>query len=141
MLDRLTVTRGAGAPRSVSSCEPHSRLSGETRSRKSGVRSSEQWCPSCQQWLALEAFTPDRSACRRCHAAAMKNWRAENRDYVEQRNAQRRAEYRAESPLPTRPCAVCAEPFTGRPDAVVCGERCRSRRKVELRRLREPGRL
>jgi predicted nucleic acid-binding Zn ribbon protein len=59
-----------------------------------------------------------------------------NREHVEQRNAQRRREYRDEHPLPTRPCAVCGEPFTGRRDAVVCGERCRNRRRRDLKRRR-----
>jgi predicted nucleic acid-binding Zn ribbon protein len=49
-------------------------------------------------------------------------------------NARRRADYRAEHPLPTRPCVVCGENFSGRPDALVCGPECRRQRKLEQRR-------
>jgi hypothetical protein len=62
-----------------------------------------------------------------------------NRDYLESYNAKRRAEYRSEHPLPTRPCVVCGQPFSGRPDALVCSEECRRQRKLEQRRaLRTP---
>jgi predicted nucleic acid-binding Zn ribbon protein len=78
------------------------------------------------------------SWCRRCHAEAVREWRLKNPEHVERYDAQRRAEYRAEHPLPTRPCVVCGMPFAGRPDALVCGEDCRRLRKIEQRRaLRE----
>ena len=54
--------------------------------------------------------------------------RGRNRDAE---NAMRRARYRAANPLPERPCVVCGRLFTKRPDAVVCGERCRERRKAQ----------
>jgi hypothetical protein len=102
-------------------------------------------CTCCQGWLPLEQFRVNPKAdpwghslgrgswCRDCHLAAMQDWRERNRDDF---NARRRAQYRAEHPLPTRPCVVCGEPFTGRRDALVCGERCRNRRRRELKRQR-----
>jgi hypothetical protein len=33
-------------------------------------------------------------------------------------NAERRGEYRAEHPLPEKPCVVCDTPFQRRPDAI-----------------------
>jgi len=41
------------------------------------------------------------------------------------------AEYREAHPLPSRPCVVCGKPFSGRPDALVCGPECRQQRKLE----------
>jgi hypothetical protein len=62
-----------------------------------------------------------------------------NPEHVERYNAERRAEYRAAHPLPTRPCVVCGKPFTRRPDALVCSKSCRRQRKIEQRqRLRRP---
>ena len=74
------------------------------------------------------------SWCRRCRAERTRPWRAESPDYLERHNAERRARYRAEHPLQTPTCVICGESFTGRPDALVCSERCRSRRKSKLRR-------
>ena len=104
-----------------------------------------KWCPSCKQWLTVKDFRPNPdlrhgidSWCRECHKNAMREWRARNREYIDAYNAQRRAEYRAEHPLPTRPCVVCGESFTGRPNALVCGPECRRQRKIQQRRrLRE----
>ena len=67
-------------------------------------------------------------------AEANRQWRVRNREYVERYNAARLSEYRAAHPLPTRPCLVCGEPFSGRPDALVCGEECRRLRKLEQRK-------
>ncbi len=64
-------------------------------------------------------------------ASRTTEWRWDNPDAVERYNAKRRAAYRAAHPLPTRPCAVCGEPFVGRADALVCRERCRRLRKNE----------
>jgi hypothetical protein len=61
-------------------------------------------------------------------------WRAKNPDYIARYNLERRREYRATHPLPTRPCVVCGEPFAGRPDALVYSEGCRRRRKSEQRK-------
>jgi hypothetical protein len=97
-----------------------------------------RWCRRCRQWLPADRFRPNPrlrggldSWCKACHADAVREWRAKNRDEV---NARRRQEYRAAHPLPTRPCVVCGKPFTGRPDALVCGQRCRRQRKIEQRR-------
>jgi hypothetical protein len=107
------------------------------------MTSSGKWCCRCQQYLPAEEFRPNQnlmtgldSWCRRCHAAATREWRARNREYIESYNARRRAEYRAEHPRPTRPCVVCGRPFSGRPDALVCGPECRRQRKLEQRRAR-----
>ena len=101
---------------------------------------SGKWCCRCQQWLSPEAFrlNPNNSSgldswCRACRAEAVREWRAKNRDYLETYNERRRAEYRAEHPLPTRPCAVCGRLMTKRPNALVCDERCRNQRKYEQR--------
>jgi hypothetical protein len=102
-----------------------------------------KWCCSCRQWLTVEAFRPNPnnrngidSWCRPCHAAATREWRAQNRGYVDEYNAMRRGEYRKAHPLPARPCAFCGEPFAKRADALVCSERCRNERKREQRRQR-----
>ena len=106
---------------------------------------SGKWCCRCRKWLSPDAFRPNSnytsgldSWCRSCHAEAVREWRAKNPDYLEHYNAERRAEYRAEHPLPTRPCVVCDKPFTGRPDALVCSEGCRRQRKLEQRRAADP---
>ena len=97
--------------------------------------SGERWCTKCLQWVDPEAFAPGRSSqCRSCHAAAVRAWRVENRDWV---NAKRRADYRAEHPLVERDCLQCGQPFVGRPDALVCGAECRQQRKRVL--IRERG--
>jgi hypothetical protein len=101
---------------------------------------NEVWCCGCQTWKQPEDFPPNvrmrnglASHCRACNSRAAKRWREKNRDYVQQRNAERRAEYREAHPLPTRPCAVCEKPFTGRPDALVCSKDCRRERKRQQR--------
>jgi hypothetical protein len=104
---------------------------------------TEKWCCRCQRFLPVESFRPNPdvvggvdSWCRPCHAEATREWRAKNREYVDNYNEERRREYREAHPLPTRPCVVCGEPFTGRRDALVCSERCRNRRHHELARQR-----
>ena len=114
-----------------------------------------KWCCRCRQRLSPDAFRPNSnytsgldSWCRGCHAEAVRDWRPKNPDYVERYNAERRAEYRTQHPLPTRPCVVCGrpvtkrpdalvcgEPFSGRPNALVCGPECRRQRKLVQRRL------
>ena len=81
-----------------------------------------KWCCSCRQWLPVDAFRPNSNTtngldswCRSCHAEAVRQWRAKNPDYLERYNARRRAEYRDEHPLTTRPCVVCGRPMTSRP--------------------------
>jgi hypothetical protein len=83
--------------------------------------------------LPLSEFPRNRSAqwgrgsrCRRCAAAATKDWRDRHKREI---NAERRAAYREANPLRERPCAVCGRPFAKRRDALVCGPRCRNRRK------------
>jgi hypothetical protein len=99
---------------------------------------TERQCTGCSEWKPLSEFPRNprihlgvSSRCRNCHRAATKDWQDRNRERV---NAERRAEYRAEHPLPKRPCAVCGRTMQKRPDALVCGERCRNRRKREQRR-------
>jgi hypothetical protein len=99
-----------------------------------------KWCCGCQKWLPAEGFRPNTryrnglsSWCIRCHAEAVKDWREKNPEAVERYNAERRREYREAHPLTTRPCVVCGEPFSGRPDALVCGQKCRRQRKLEQR--------
>jgi hypothetical protein len=94
---------------------------------------TEKRCTNCSAWLPLEDFPANRrshlgrgSWCRQCARAATRDWRRRNR---ERENAERRAAYREQHPLPERPCAVCGRVFAKRPDAIVCGERCRNRRK------------
>jgi hypothetical protein len=48
--------------------------------------------------------------------------------------------YRVEHPLEERTCVVCGRPFTKRPNALVCGEECRRKRKMEQRKRRGPWR-
>lgn len=91
----------------------------------------------------LDAFSPNRnlssglsSRCLPCAMSAMRQWRAANPEYMAANNERRRERYRAEHPHPTRPCVVCREPFSKRPDALVCGERCRNRRKRDLNKAR-----
>ena len=95
-------------------------------------------CSSCTEWLPLEAFVANHrcylgrsSWCRGCHRAATRDWRDRNRERV---NAERRAEYRAEHPLPEKRCVVCGTPFQRRPDAIVCSPKCRQARQNEQRR-------
>lgn len=98
----------------------------------------EKRCSACSEWKPLDAFPANRrmhlgvsSHCRRCARAATKDWRDRNRERI---NAERREEYRREHMLVSRPCAVCGRSFTKRPDALVCGERCRNRRKRAQRK-------
>jgi len=100
-----------------------------------------KWCCRCRQWLPLEAFRPNPnlrsgidSWCRPCHANAVREWRERNPEYIAALNERRRREYREAHPRPTRPCVVCGRDFSGRPDALVCGEECRRQRKLEQRR-------
>jgi predicted nucleic acid-binding Zn ribbon protein len=98
----------------------------------------EKFCSKCGDWLPLEEFPRNRrmylgvsSRCRECHREATRDWRLRNRERV---NADRRAAYRAEHPLEEKHCVVCGESFVRRPDAIVCGERCRRERQREQRR-------
>jgi predicted nucleic acid-binding Zn ribbon protein len=104
---------------------------------------SGKWCTSCREWLPLEAFGPRAelrsgfdSWCRSCRGERVRQWRAENPKYLADYNAKRRAEYRADHPVPTRACVVCGEPHSRQPRALVCSERCRNERKREQRRQR-----
>ena len=99
---------------------------------------TEKFCSKCGGCLPLEDFPLNRrmhwgrsSRCRECHREAVRDWRERNRD---EENAGRRARYREQHPLPTRPCVQCGEPFSGRPDALVCGESCRQQRNLERRK-------
>lgn len=90
-------------------------------------------CSSCTDWLPLDELPRNRrmhlgrsSRCRECHREATRDWRQRNRVKL---NAARRVEYRAEHPLPERPCVVCGEPMRKRPDALVCSPSCRAERK------------
>jgi hypothetical protein len=100
----------------------------------------EKRCSNCSRWLPLDKFPRNQrmhlgrsSQCLECHRAATKDWRDRNRDRV---NAERREEYRREHPLLSRPCVVCGRSFAKRPDAIVCGERCRNQRRIQQRRDR-----
>jgi hypothetical protein len=95
-------------------------------------------CSSCKDWLPFEDFPKHKrmhnglsSHCRKCHNAAVQDWRERNRAAL---NEKRREEYREAHPLRERPCVVCGEKFTGRPDRVVCSPECRGRRNLEKRR-------
>lgn len=127
------------------SSHPFSSFPREKRSRE-GVEKMNPWaplakrCARCSGWLSLDAFPVNRrmhlgrsSHCRECHRAATRDWRERNREQI---NAERRAAYRAEHPLPVRACVVCGGSFAKRPDALVCGPRCRKARKREQRRAR-----
>jgi hypothetical protein len=124
-------------------------LTQRTVTRRSAIRERNarenvargKWCCSCRSWLPAEAFRPSHryrggldSWCKSCHAKAVAEWRAKNPEHIERYNAVRRREYREAHPLPSRPCIVCGEAFSGRPDALVCSEGCRRRRKLEQRR-------
>jgi hypothetical protein len=100
-----------------------------------------KWCCRCRQWLSVRAFRPDPrlnggldSWCRACHAAAVREWRERNPEYIAASNAKRRQEYREAHPVRERPCIVCGRPMTKRPNALVCGEECQRKRKREQRR-------
>ena len=67
--------------------------------------------------------------------------RAMNPNYLERYNVERRAEYRAGHPSPTRPCVVCDKPFTGRPDALVCGQQRQLEPVFEAELRQHPQRL
>jgi hypothetical protein len=101
---------------------------------------TEKRCSRCDQWLPLEAFRPNprlrsglNSWCRPCCAEATRQWREANPKYIEGDNARRREDYQSAHPLSERSCAVCNRTFTGRPDRLVCSERCRNIRKREQR--------
>jgi hypothetical protein len=98
-------------------------------------------CTRCGGWLPLEDFTANRhmhlgvsSWCRPCHLEATREWRARNRAYEVEYNERRRREYRLEHPLRERTCVVCGRPLTKRPNALVCGDDCRRKRKMEQRK-------
>ena len=99
---------------------------------------AEKMCSNCCRVLPPGEFVANRRAylglsswCRGCHRAATADWRKRNRARI---NAERRAAYREEHPLSERPCVVCGRLFVKRPDALVCADRCRWRRKDERRR-------
>ena len=100
-----------------------------------------KWCTAGQHWPPLEAFPPNEnlnsgrdSWCRACRRERVQQWRAANPEYIAEYNERRRAEYRSEHPRTSRPCVVCGQPFSKRPDALVCSERCRNKRKHEQRK-------
>jgi len=100
-----------------------------------------KWCTAGRHWLPLEAFPPNEnlnsgrdSWCRACRRERVQQWRAANPEYIAEYNERRRAEYRSEHPRTSRPCVVCGQPFSKRPDALVCSERCRNKRKHEQRK-------
>jgi predicted nucleic acid-binding Zn ribbon protein len=102
---------------------------------------TEQLCSGCSRLLPLESFPPNPrmysgrgSRCRECAAEASRDWRRRNRDEI---NAERRARYRAEHPPVQWHCVVCGEAFEGRPDRLVCSERCRNRRKHAQKKIRQ----
>ena len=138
---------GVGRRRGADSERPIASNVGETRTRDPGTLGLKtnpgKWCPAGQHWLPLEAFAPNErlnsgldSWCRRCHADRTREWREANPEYLAEYNAKRRAEYRDEHPRSSRPCVVCGEPHNRRPDALVCSERCRNRRKAEQQKQR-----
>jgi hypothetical protein len=101
----------------------------------------EKPCSGCGDWMPLESFPLNRrmylgrgSRCRECAREAVRDWRRRNRDEI---NAERRARYRAEHPLREWHCVVCGEAFEGRPDRLVCSERCRNRRKRVQKQIRQ----
>jgi hypothetical protein len=97
---------------------------------------SRRWCCSCLDWRPAEEFRDEVvGKCKKCVSAAARAWRELNPEAVAEYNERRRIEYRDAHPLPTRPCAVCGELFSKRPDALVCSPACREKRK-EQRRLR-----
>jgi Uncharacterized protein containing a Zn-ribbon (DUF2116) len=92
------------------------------------------WCCSCLDWLPAEEFRDEVvGKCRKCVSAAAREWREMHPDAVREYNEQRRREYREAHPLPTRPCVVCGESFSKRPDAILCSEACREERKRQQR--------
>jgi predicted nucleic acid-binding Zn ribbon protein len=98
----------------------------------------EKFCSKCGDLLPLEKFPRNRgmhlgvsSRCRECHREATRDWRERNRDEI---NAERRAEYREQHPLPEKRCVVCGGPMQKRPDAIVCSPECRRARQNEQRR-------
>jgi hypothetical protein len=96
-----------------------------------------RWCTRCQSWKRESEFRPNPrmsdgldSWCCECHVAATRAWRERNRDYVDARNAARRAEYAAERGSLERQCAnpECGRAFVpARRDARACSRRCRDR--------------
>ena len=96
-----------------------------------------RWCPRCLGWKRESDFRPNSrmrdgldSWCRECHVVATRAWRKRNRDYVEARNAARRAEYAAERGPLERQCAnpECGRAFMpARRGARTCSSRCRDR--------------
>jgi hypothetical protein len=97
-------------------------------------RADESWCCRCQKWLALESFHLREggveSWCRRCHAEANREWRANNREWVEAYNEARRIGPRE------RDCVDCGSAFTAGlrgPASDRCHD-CRRERNIEQRR-------
>jgi predicted nucleic acid-binding Zn ribbon protein len=100
-----------------------------------------RWCCRCLDYRPIEDFRPNPNTstgldswCRSCHITADREWREKNSEYVQEYNERRRREYREQHPRRVRPCAVCGKPMSRAPQALVCGERCRSRRKYEQRK-------
>jgi hypothetical protein len=108
-----------------------------------------RWCCRCQRWLPEGDFAPNPrmrdgidSWCRPCHVAATRAWRERNRDYIDARNAARRAEYAAKHGGLERACAnpECGRTFTpSRRDARTCSRACRGRLACLRRKGRRDG--
>jgi hypothetical protein len=105
------------------------------------------WCTGCQWWKPAEDFPANprmwdgrSSHCRACHAAASRRWREANRDYVDARNAARRAEYAVERGPLERVCANpdCRRTYVPtRRDSKTCSKSCRDRARY-LRKSARP---
>ena len=64
-----------------------------------------------------------------CAREATRDWLSGTPHYEADYNARRGDAYREAHPLPLRPWVVCGRPMTKGPNALVCGEECRRRRK------------
>jgi hypothetical protein len=90
-------------------------------------------CTNCGAEKPLEGFPPNRWAsdgrspwCRACANAATRAWR--------ERNPEKAASYYQPVVHEPRECVECGGEFVpGRSDALVCGKKCRWRRKRRLR--------
>jgi hypothetical protein len=94
-------------------------------------------CRNCSRWLPLEEFARNRrmhfgrhSWCRDCVREATREWRANNRGYIDDYNKARRIGPRE------RECVDCGSAFTAGlrgPASDRCPD-CRRQRKIEQRR-------